>query len=188
MQNSLLPSPQNPGASLPPAGAGLTKADMARLRSSLDSSVFDNTWAMYNSAWRAFETWAQARGALSLPASPPLVAAYLAHLAEERRLPVATVRLHKAALAAVHRGAGHPDPTDNEGGAPGDQGHRSGPRKGPETGAAAHRRGLAGGEGHRRHPATLRRPWKGIGVGTAGFLESQGGPGLAGYPAGWAVT
>ena len=115
MQNSLLPSPQNPGASLPPAGAGLTKADMARLRSSLDSSVSDNTRAMYNSAWRAFETWAQTRGALSLPASPPLVAAYLAHLAEELRLSVATVRLNKAALAAVHRAAGHPDPTDNEG-------------------------------------------------------------------------
>ena len=84
--------------SLPPAGAGLTNADLARLHSSLDSSVSDNTRAMNNSAWRAFETWGQARGALSLPASPPLVAA---HLAEKRRLWVATVRLHKAALAAV---------------------------------------------------------------------------------------
>ena len=48
--------------SLPPAGAGLTNADLARLHSSLDSSVSDNTRAMNNSAWRAFETWAQARG------------------------------------------------------------------------------------------------------------------------------
>ena len=39
----------------------------------------------------------------------------LAHLAEERRLSVATIRLHKAALAAVHKAAGHEDPTDNEG-------------------------------------------------------------------------
>ena len=39
MQNSLLPAPQNPGASLPPAGADLTNADLARLRSSLDSMV-----------------------------------------------------------------------------------------------------------------------------------------------------
>ena len=61
---------------------------------------------MYNSAWRGFDAWTQARGALALPASPSLVAAYLAHLAEERRLSVATVRLHKA--------DGHPDPTDNE--------------------------------------------------------------------------
>ena len=49
-----------------------------------------------------------------MPASPPLIAAYLAHLAEERRLSVATIRLHKSALAAVHKAAGHPDPTDNE--------------------------------------------------------------------------
>ena len=34
-----------------------------------------------------------------MPASPPLVAAYLAHLAGERRLSVATLRLNKAALA-----------------------------------------------------------------------------------------
>ena len=107
MQNSLLPAPQNPGESLPPAAAGRTGTDLARLRRSLDSSVSDNTRAMYNSAWRGFETWAQARGDLAMPASPPLVAAYLAWLAEERRLSVATIRLHKA--------AGHPDPTDNEG-------------------------------------------------------------------------
>ena len=74
---------------------------------SLDSSVSDNTRTMYNSAWHGFESWTQARGALSLPASPPLVAAYLAHLAEELHRSVATVRLHQA--------AGHADPTDNEG-------------------------------------------------------------------------
>ena len=100
---------------LPPAPAvGLTGGDLARLRQALDSSVSDNTKAMYNSAWRSFQDWAQARGTLTIPASPPLVAAYLAHLAEERRLSVATVRLHKAALAAVHKAAGLADPTDNE--------------------------------------------------------------------------
>ena len=109
-QNPLLPVPVDEPTSTPPATAtGLTNADLARLRRSLDSSVSDNTRAMYNSAWKNFEKWAQARGALALPASSPLVAAYLAHLAEERRLSVATVRLHKSALAA-----GHPDPTDNE--------------------------------------------------------------------------
>ena len=82
---------------------------------------------MYNSAWRSFESWAQARGAMALPASPQLIAAYLAHLAEERRMSVATVRLHKAALAAIHKAAGHPDPTDNEGVRRIMQGHRAGP-------------------------------------------------------------
>ena len=113
-QNPLIPAPAK-DHSLPAPATGLTGADLARLRHSLDSSVSDNTRKMYASAWRSFEAWAQARGALALPASPPLIAAYLAHLAEERRLSVATVRLHKAALAAVHKAAGHPDPTDNKG-------------------------------------------------------------------------
>ncbi len=50
-----------------------------------------------------------------MPASPPLVAAYLAHLAEERRLSVATIWLHQATIAAIHKAAGHADPTDNRG-------------------------------------------------------------------------
>ena len=104
-----------PSTQAPAPVTGLTGGDLQRLRRSLDSSVSDNTRAMYNSAWRSFESWGQARGALSLPASPPLVAAYLAYLAEARRLSVATIRLHKAALAAVHKAAGHEDPTDNEG-------------------------------------------------------------------------
>ena len=97
-----------------PAAHGITGADLARLRHSLDSSVSDNTRSVYASAWRSFQTWADPRAAMTMPASPPLVAAYLAHLAEERRLSVATVKLHKAALAAVHKAHGHPDPTDNE--------------------------------------------------------------------------
>ena len=49
-----------------------------------------------------------------LPASPELVAAFLAELAEEGKS-VDTLRLTKSALAAVHRSTGHQDPTDNEG-------------------------------------------------------------------------
>ena len=70
---------------------------------------------MYASAWRSFQAWALGRGNLYLPASPQVVAAYLAHQAEERGLSVATIRLHKAALAAVHKTHGHDDPTDHEG-------------------------------------------------------------------------
>ncbi len=50
-----------------------------------------------------------------MPASPALVAAYLSHLVEDRHLSVATVRLHRAAIAAIHKSNGHQDPTDNEG-------------------------------------------------------------------------
>ena len=115
LQNPLLPVPvEDPNTATPTLATGLNNADLVRLRRSLDSSVSDNTRKMYNSAWRSFESWSQARGALAMPASPALVAAYLACLAEERRMSVATIRLHKAALAAVHKAAGHPDPTDNE--------------------------------------------------------------------------
>ena len=101
--NPLLPVPQDPGAeNLPAPTGGLTGGDLQRLRRSLDYSVSDNTRTAYAYAWRSFEGWCQARGVFALPASPPLVAAYLSHLAEERHLSVATVRLHKAALAAVH--------------------------------------------------------------------------------------
>ena len=115
LQYPMMPAQQD-GANAPPPApeTPLTGADLARLRHSLDSSVSDNTRAAYASAWRGFESWAQGRGAPTMPASPPLVAAYLAHLAEERYLSVATVKLHKAALAAVHKAAGHSDPTDNE--------------------------------------------------------------------------
>ena len=116
LQNPLLPVPvEDPNTATPTLATGLNNADLVRLRRSLDSSVSDNTRKMYNSAWRSFESWAQARGALAMPASPPLVAAYLSCLAEERGMSVATVRLHKAALAAVHKASGHEDPTDNEG-------------------------------------------------------------------------
>ena len=116
LQRSLLPGPDPSTEALTPATAtGLTSTEIQRLKNSLDQSVSDNTRAMYASAWRSFQTWAQARGSLSLPAAPPLAAAYLAHLAEERHLSVATIRLHRAALAAMHKAGGHEDPTDNEG-------------------------------------------------------------------------
>ena len=107
--------PQACTETLPATTHPLTGADIQRLQHSLDSSVSDNTRTMYNSAWRGFESWTQGRSALAMPASPALIAAYLAHLAEEQRLSVATIRLHKAALAAIHKASGHEDPTDNEG-------------------------------------------------------------------------
>ena len=102
-------------AAATPAVQGLSADDLRRVQLLLDRSVSANTRASYTSAWRSFEAWAQTRAALTLPASPALAAAYLSHLAQERRLAVATVRLHRAALAAVYRAHGLPDPTDNEG-------------------------------------------------------------------------
>ena len=115
-QNPLLPAPQVLEESAPPApSAGVTPTDIQRVGQFLDSSASANTRANYRSAWNNFEKWAQGRAALTLPVSPPLVAAYLSHLVEDRHLSVATVRLHRAALAEIHKANGNDDPTDNEG-------------------------------------------------------------------------
>ena len=116
LHHSLLPAPQDAGQHLPPApAASLTSSDIERIRASLDQSTSDNTRKSYASAWASFQAWTRARGTLAMPASPALVAAYLTHVAEERRVSVATIRLHKAAIAALHKAAGQQDPTDNEG-------------------------------------------------------------------------
>ena len=96
------------------APRGLTLQDQRRIRTALASSTSANTRRAYDQAWRRFVVWAEARRTPALPATPELAAAFLAELAEEG-LSVATLRLQKAALAKVHRSAGHQDPTENEG-------------------------------------------------------------------------
>ena len=97
------------------APAGLTVQDQRRIQDALGSSTSANTRRAYNQAWRRFEAWAKEHGrGHPLPASPELVAAFLAELAEKGKA-VATLRLTKSALAAVHRSTGYQDPTDNEG-------------------------------------------------------------------------
>ena len=94
---------------------GLTLQDQRRVQAALDGSTSANTRRAYAQAWRRFEVWIKQGGpGHPLPATPELAAAFLAELAEEG-LSVATLRLQKAALAKVHRSAGHQDPTDNEG-------------------------------------------------------------------------
>ena len=101
-----------PAVGLP--AAGLTLQDLRRIQDALDQAASANTRAMYASAWRKFEAWTADHGVPALPASPELVAAYMVYLAEQGRA-VATVRLHRAALGAIHRSTGQQDPTANEG-------------------------------------------------------------------------
>ena len=77
---------------------GLTDTDVLRIGQSLDSSV---------SNWRSFEHWTQAHGNLSLPASPPLAAAYLSHLAQEH---------HRSGHRSPGRCAAAPRPPPPSGG------------------------------------------------------------------------
>ena len=51
----------------------------------------------------------------SLTAAPEQVAAYLTELADAHRLSVATLRLHRSSVGAVHRNAGFDDPTAHGG-------------------------------------------------------------------------
>ena len=105
---------------LPPASGvlaptGLPLLDQRRIQAALDGSTSSNTRRAYNQAWRRFEAWMKVRGhGHPLPATPELAAAFLAELAEEGKS-VATLRLTKSALAAVHRSTGYQDPTDNAG-------------------------------------------------------------------------
>ena len=88
------------------ASAGLTIQDQRRIQAALDGSTSANTRRAYNQAWRRVEAWMKDRGrGHPLPASPELVAAFLAELAEAGKA-VATLRLTKSALAAVHRPPG----------------------------------------------------------------------------------
>ena len=68
-----------------------------------------NTMASYRSAWAAWQTWADEKGIRALPASPATVAAYLAHRAAAGAK-LSTVRMAKAAIAAVHKETGADNP------------------------------------------------------------------------------
>ena len=127
LEYPMIPAPLGGSSTQAPAPAtGLTGAGLARPRRNLDNSVSDNTRAVYDSAWRSFEAWAQARDTLAHPASPPLVAVYLA---EERRLSVATIRLHKASMTAIDKTSGPPRPHRQRGREAHHAGHRAGPRQ-----------------------------------------------------------
>ena len=86
----------------------LSVDEAARVRAAVDARHSANTLAAYRSAWTAWTAWADAHETAALPASPPAVAAFLAHRAESCRM--ATVRLAAAAIGAAHRAQNHDNP------------------------------------------------------------------------------
>ena len=165
LQNSLLPIAQDSTQTLPPSVArDLTNTDIQRIQGSLDHSVSDNTRAMYASEWRAFQTWTRAPGVLAMPASTSLVAAYLAHLAEERRLSMATIRLHRPPWPAGTSPLAT-RPHRQRRGQKSDAGHLQNPWQIPALGETPDRPGPGGRQGHREEPARPghRRKTSGIG-------------------------
>lgn len=64
----------------------------------------------YQTDWNDFAAWCGRRGFVALPGTPDTVALYVASLDEQGRK-LATIRRRLAAIAAVHRAAGHTSPT-----------------------------------------------------------------------------
>ena len=71
------------------------------------------TLRAYSTYWLRWQSWAQSRGLEPLPADPAQVAGFITDLAEAG-VRIATVRMALAALKAVHRDAGLPDPTTGD--------------------------------------------------------------------------
>jgi len=88
--------------------------DRQRLQEAMASARSASTRRCYRSQWNLWRQWAQARGHNIMPAAPMAVADYLLDRAEDGAS-IATVKLARSALAAIHKDAGHPDPTDNDG-------------------------------------------------------------------------
>ncbi len=102
-------------ARLPPSADGqLTQIDRDRLQEAMANSRSAATRRVYASQWRLWCDWAAERGLSLIPATPVAVANFLIERAD-LGVTVSTVRTARAAIAAMHRDAGHSDPTDNEG-------------------------------------------------------------------------
>lgn len=94
-----------------PAEVALLSLDRAQAYAA--EARASRTRAAYTSAFRVFSAWCDEHRLLTLPAEPATVAAYVAHLADTGRK-AATINLHVAAIAAVHRAAGLDNPTTAE--------------------------------------------------------------------------
>ena len=71
------PSPM-PAADL----LGLTARDAERVATALEANIATSTRTVYASAWRQWEAWCRSRSIAALPASPEVMAAYLAERTE----------------------------------------------------------------------------------------------------------
>ena len=91
------------------ADLNLNSREVARVVEAVDAARSPNTVAAYRSAWRGWQTWADRRGAETLPADPPVVAAYLAYRADHGAK-MSTVRMAAAAISAAHGQIGHHNP------------------------------------------------------------------------------
>ena len=101
---------------LPPAFQEALSVRAAELR---EKSKAANTRRAYGSDWKQFTAWCLMGGAVSLPARPATVEAYvtaltIAETPRGRKYAVPTIARRLAAIAHFHRQAGLADPTQDE--------------------------------------------------------------------------
>jgi site-specific recombinase XerD len=105
--------PDTPGAPEFEPLPALLEADMSAAGNFIRDAAAASMRRAYRSDWRLFTAWCTARGAEPLPASPPIVAAFLATEAH-RGIKSATITRRAAAIRYAHRLAGHEPPTSAE--------------------------------------------------------------------------
>lgn len=92
----------------------LTEEQLEKILAAAEEAHSASTRRAYAGAWRTFLAWAESQGHSYFPAAPESVALHLAELAEAGRAK-STLKIARAAIAHMHREAGHTDPTANEG-------------------------------------------------------------------------
>lgn len=87
---------------------------MASVRAYLEAEKSDNTRRAYASDWADFSAWCDVQQCTAMPAAPIDVARYLAQLADSGKK-TSTIQRRTAAIASIHKAAGHEPPTNFEG-------------------------------------------------------------------------
>ena len=93
----------------PEESQGLTDFDRERIQKAWDNASAGETRRVYANLWNAFVEWCLKKEVPSLPASPPIVAAYLTDRAST--LSWSSVCTINAAIRKYHEDEGHKSPT-----------------------------------------------------------------------------
>ncbi len=83
-----------------------------RAKDYIADSMADNTKRCYESDFRQFSIWCSDRNTVSLPASPAVIASYLAYMADSGKK-ASTIDRARAAIRMAHDTARYDDPTDS---------------------------------------------------------------------------
>lgn len=97
----------------PQAAQPLTETELnhafAAAKRYAEKSRAASTWRAYHNDWRQFEAWCASLALSPLPATPDMVAMFVANQADIGRSP-STINRRLAAIRLVHLGAGHGSP------------------------------------------------------------------------------